>query len=189
MNRLRKSILIGAILLVAAACAGEDGGDTTVPAGGEETTTTAGGGGGETTTTGAEAMDGIHASETDLGTILVDPDGFALYVFTADTGGESTCYEACADLWPPVSADTEISSDLDASMFGTTTRTDGTEQLTVNGQPLYLYTPDTNPGDTTGQGLNGVWFVVDTSGVMIGGPEASNDTSTTGEDGDYGRDY
>lgn len=179
-------ILIAALVLVIAACGGDDepgAGDTTFPAG--DTTTTAG----DTTTTGgdeAEAMDGVHATETDLGTILVDADGFTLYVFTNDTDGESTCYDACADLWPPVPGDSAISTDLDASTFGTTTRTDGSEQLTINSQPLYRYTPDVSPGDTTGQNVGGVWFVVDSAGEMIGGPEANADTSTSTDDGlDY----
>jgi len=186
-------ILIATVVLVIAACGGDDepgAGDTTVPA--EDTTVPAGDTtttAGDTTTTGgddAEAMDGVHATETDLGTILVDADGFTLYVFTVDTDGESACYDDCADLWPPAPGDSAISSDLDASIFGTTTRTDGSEQLTVNGQPLYRYTPDANPGDTAGQGVAGVWFVVDSVGEMIGGPEANADTSTTTDDGlDY----
>ena len=182
--------LIAALVLVIAACGGDDdpgAADTTVPADGTtaagETTTTAG----DTTSTGddAEAMDGVHATDTDLGTILVDADGFTLYVFTVDTDGESTCYDDCADLWPPVPGDSAISSDLDASIFGTTTRTDGSEQLTVNGMPLYLYAPDTSAGDTTGQGVGGVWFVVDSAGEMIGGPEANAGSSTSTDDPDY----
>lgn len=187
-------ILIAALVLVLAACGGDDepvAGDTTLP--GSETTTTAGDTtttAGDTTTTAgddeAEDMDGVHATETDLGTILVDADGFTLYVFTVDTDGESTCYDDCADLWPPVPGDSAISTDLDASIFSTTTRTDGSEQLTINGQPLYLYTPDTSPGATTGQGVGGVWFVVDSAGEMIGGPEANAGSSTsTDDDLDY----
>jgi predicted lipoprotein with Yx(FWY)xxD motif len=178
-----------ALILVVTACGGGDetGGDaTTLPL--ADTTTT---GEGETTTTTAggneEAMDdGVHTAQTDLGTILVDPDGFTLYIFTADSGGESTCYDACADLWPPIPADTAISAELDGSIFGSTTRTDGSEQLTVNGMPLSLYTPDTSPGDTTGQDFNGVWFVVDANGEVIGGPEASTESSGPTDDGlDY----
>jgi predicted lipoprotein with Yx(FWY)xxD motif len=193
MNLKSRLILIATLVLVIAACGGDDepgAGDTTVPA--EDTTVPAGDTtttAGDTTTTGgddAEAMDGVHATETDLGTILVDADGFTLYVFTVDTDGESACYDDCADLWPPAPGDSAISSDLDASIFGTTTRTDGSEQLTVSGAPLYRYTPDANPGDTAGQGVAGVWFVVDSAGEMIGGPEANADTSTTTDDGlDY----
>jgi len=130
----------------------------------------------------AGAGDSISTASTDLGTVLVDPDGFTVYIFLNDTNGESTCYDSCAATWPPVSGDTAISPDLDDSIFGTTTRTDGTEQLTVDGRPLYRYAPDANPGDTGGQGVGEVWFVVGSDGAMIGGPEAA---VTTGG-GKYG---
>lgn len=175
-----RSILVLAVFaFLVAACGGGEGGATTTEAPddtpitttqsptttvAEMTTTTAGD---ETSTTEAEMMDGVHASETDLGTILVDAEGFTLYIFTNDINGTSTCYETCAATWPPVPGDVTISSDLDASIFGTTTRDDGSEQLTVNGMPLYLYAPDTEPGDTAGQGLGGVWFVVDAEGEVI----------------------
>lgn len=193
--RNRTFALFLALGLLVAACGGGEGDDettTTADAGqeaattvAEAPTTTAGdtattSAADATTTSAAEMMDGVHVADSSLGEILVDPDGFTLYIFTADTDGESTCYDACADLWPPVAADTAISSDLDAAIFGSTARTDGTEQLTVNGMPLYLYTPDANPGDVTGQGFNGVWFVVDGSGAIIEAA-ASNDIAI-----DYG---
>jgi predicted lipoprotein with Yx(FWY)xxD motif len=121
--------------------------------------------------------DSISTASTDLGTVLVDPEGFTVYVFLNDTNGESTCYDSCAATWPAVPGDTAISSDLDSSLFGTTTRTDGTEQMTVAGQPIYRYAPDANPGDTSGQGVGDVWFVVGTDGAPIGGPEAAATTS------------
>ena len=156
-RRIFSLVLVG--MLVLAACGdGADGG----------TDGTDGG------TDGTDAVAaGVSTASTDLGTILVDPDGMTVYVFTNDTAGESTCYDQCADLWPAVPADAPISSDLDGSMFGATTRTDGTEQLTVGGQPLYTYTPDEAPGDTTGQAFSDVWFVVGADGAMIGGPEAT----------------
>lgn len=191
--------VLGVALL--AACGAEGGDDTTTTAAPDTTTTTSADAGQEdpttttapegegATTTAAETMDGVHVADTDLGSILVDPDGFTLYIFTADSEGESTCYDACADLWPPVSADTPISSELDESIFGSVTRDDGTEQLAVNGMPLYLYTPDENPGDTTGQGFNDVWFVVDTDGNMIEAAATSTDVSDDEDDPDYGYDY
>jgi len=182
-------------LLVLAACGTEGGDDTTTVATDEPVVTTTADAGQEeettttaepeeemTTTTGAEMMDGVHASDTDLGSILVDPEGFTLYVFTVDTGGESSCYDDCESAWPPVPADTEIGSDLDPAMFGATTRTDGTEQLTVNGMPLYRFAADASPGDTSGQGANDVWFVVDADGNMI---EAAADAFVIDYDYDY----
>jgi predicted lipoprotein with Yx(FWY)xxD motif len=124
------------------------------------------------------AADGVSTASTDLGTVLVDPDGMTVYVFLNDTAGESTCYDSCAGTWPAVPGDAAISSDLDSALFGTTTRTDGTEQLTVDGQPLYRYAPDASPGDTGGQGVGDVWFVVGSDGAIIGGPEAAADQSS-----------
>lgn len=159
------------IVLVVAACGG-----TTADGSDVETTTTTTAAAQPTTTASApepsttapdEVTEGVAVVDSEFGEILVDPDGFTLYIFTQDAGGESACYDACATLWPPVDASTSINSDLDAAMFGSTARTDGSEQLTVNGMPLYLYTPDANPGDITGQGFSGVWFVVGPDGNMI----------------------
>jgi predicted lipoprotein with Yx(FWY)xxD motif len=195
MMKIRAWALLVAALLVLSACGtdAEEGGDATTTAPADETTTTAAApdttmaeDDGATTTVAGEMADGVHASETDLGSILVDAEGFTLYVFTNDVGGESSCYDSCEATWPVVPGDTAIGSDLDAAMFGTTARTDGTEQLTVNGQPLYRYAPDTSPGETNGQEVGGVWFVVGVDGNMIGGPEASSDQAST-DDG--GRDY
>ncbi len=175
MRQRNSFVALAVIALILASCSS-----------GTETTTTAAPAGPDTTTTGAESNGGVHSIQSDLGTILVDGDGFVLYVFTVDTDGVSTCYEGCDSVWPPVPADTEIGSDLDASIFGSAARTDGSDQLTINGQPLYRYTPDTNPGDVGGQGVGGVWFVVDAGGNLIGEPEASNSGTEPIDDGyDY----
>jgi predicted lipoprotein with Yx(FWY)xxD motif len=176
--------------LVIAAC-GEEGtsdttvadtGDTTTSAAVAEETTTSAAAAEETTTPATEPMaEGVHTAETDLGSVLVDAEGFTLYVFTNDTEGTSTCYDDCAANWPAVPGDTAIGADLDANLFGTSPRDDGTEQMTVNGMPLYRFTPDEAPGDVNGQGVGGVWFVVGADGNMIEGPSASNDVDR----GDY----
>ena len=142
----RTLTLLTAALLVIAAC-GEEGtsettvadtGDTTTSAAVEEETTTTAAAAEETTTPATEpAAEGVSTAETDLGSILVDAEGFTLYIFTNDTEGTSTCYDDCAANWPAVPGDTAIGADLDASLFGTTARDDGSEQLTVNGMPLY----------------------------------------------------
>lgn len=193
---MKRSVFVLAVLmsLVVAACGAEEAEDTTTTTAAEvtttgadpgeetttmpaETTTTAAA---ETTTTAGAAVDGVHAAETDLGLILVDPDGFTLYIFTVDTDGESACYDSCAEAWPPVPADTPIDPDLDAAMFGSAPRTDGPDQLTVNGMPLYLYAPDASPGDTNGHGFNDVWFVVDVSGQMLEAAAAGGDDGSAG---------
>lgn len=197
--RLRLTSITVLGLLLLAACGTEEGGDATTTAP-EATTTTASVGQqdpattttetvtatteamDDTSTTAVESMDGVHVADTDLGSILVDPEGFTLYIFTNDTEGTSTCYDSCADLWPPIPADTPIGSDLDESIFSSVTRDDGLEQLAVNGMPLYLYTPDGSPGDTTGQAFNDVWFVVDPTGNMM--EAAASDISDEPEERD-----
>ena len=51
--------------------------------------------------------------------------------------------------------------------FKPITRPDGTTQITFYGQPLYTFSGDAKPGDTTGQGTGGVWFVVGKDGTAI----------------------
>jgi len=100
-------------------------------------------------------------SDGDLGDILVDPRGMTLYLYTKDEPSVSNCYDQCAAAWPPLltSAD-PTGPDAVAAGLGTTTRTDGTLQVTYNGVPLYYWAKDQKPGDTTGQNVGGVWFVI-----------------------------
>ena len=43
--------------------------------------------------------------------------------------------------------------------LGTTTRDDGSKQVTHNGQPLYYYASDAAAGDAKGDGVGGVWSI------------------------------
>ncbi len=102
-----------------------------------------------------------------LGTYLTAENGMTLYKFTNDTPGSgvSTCTGQCAVLWPPYtipssSSIAEILVPGATGTFDTITRSDGTIQLTYNGYPLYYYAKDAMPGDTNGQNVGGVWFVV-----------------------------
>jgi predicted lipoprotein with Yx(FWY)xxD motif len=116
----------------------------------------------------AEGAIAIATGKQDkLGEYLTDGAGMVLYVYTNDTGAESTCYDQCAALWPPLVTDTEdvaVGGAADAALTGTTERTDGTVQVTYKGHPLYYYGEDDEPGEAGGQGVNGVWFVVKPDG-------------------------
>lgn len=104
-----------------------------------------------------------------LGQILVDGDGRTLYMFTKDTKDTTNCYDKCESAWPPLlQIDTPTVGDgVDAKLLGTTTRKDGTIQVTYNGLPLYYYFKDQAPGDTTGQGVGSVWYVVAPDGKLM----------------------
>ena len=118
----------------------------------------------------SEAGGAVGTATTDFGEALVDAGGMSLYGFLNDTGGISACYDACAETWPPVLVDgSDLPAGLDAAVFSVSERTDGTHQLVAGDWPLYLYAPDTAPGDTQGQGVGEVWFLVDPSGELISG--------------------
>jgi predicted lipoprotein with Yx(FWY)xxD motif len=111
----------------------------------------------------------VMVADSEHGEILVDGEGRTLYLFTPDEAGEPTCYDACAEAWPPLLAEGEITvgEGLDDSAFSTATRTDGGEQVKIGSWPLYYFANDAAPGDTNGQGLNDVWFVVSPEGEAI----------------------
>jgi predicted lipoprotein with Yx(FWY)xxD motif len=84
----------------------------------------------------------VTLADTSLGSVLTGADGMTLYVFVPDGGGESTCYDACAQNWPPLLGSVTPGSGLDAGDFGTTTRKDGAAQVTFYGWPLYYFAGD-----------------------------------------------
>lgn len=112
----------------------------------------------------------VALGSTDLGEVLVGPDGMTLYLYDPDAQGASTCYDQCAQAWPPLLADDgapAAGDGVDAALLGTTERTDGGLQVTYDGWPLYYWAQDDAPGDATGQGVNDVWWVLDASGEPI----------------------
>lgn len=68
----------------------------------------------------------------------------------------------------------------DAALVGTTVREDGSTQLTYHGWPLYYVSGDESAGDTAGQGINDVWFVVGPDGEQI--ESEAGDTDASGPD-------
>jgi predicted lipoprotein with Yx(FWY)xxD motif len=110
----------------------------------------------------------VNLSENALGMILTDAEGKVLYGFTNDTGGVPACYDDCAAAWPPLTGEATVGAGLDAALLTTVERTDGTTQLKYGDWPLYYFANDAAAGDTNGQGLNEVWFVIGADGALIG---------------------
>jgi predicted lipoprotein with Yx(FWY)xxD motif len=122
--------------------------------------------------TTAAAAPVVKVADGPLGRMLVGPEGLTLYGFKNDTDGSSTCYDRCAAAWPPVLVEDgwDVGPGLDAGIFATTTRKDGTQQLVAGKWPLYYYSGDAAPGDVSGQGSGTVWFAVDPAGALIKTP-------------------
>jgi predicted lipoprotein with Yx(FWY)xxD motif len=151
-------ISLVAIALVAAVVAGCGGGNNTA------------------TASSSQSGSGSHtiavSDNSSLGKVLVDSKGRTVYLFQKDTGSMSTCSGACATDWPPVTTTGKptAGSGLTASMVGTTTRSDGTKQVTYNGHPLYNYVGDQKAGDTNGQGISAFgakWYAVSPAGSTV----------------------
>lgn len=114
----------------------------------------------------------ISLAKTDLGDVLVDRQGMTVYLFEKDTNGTSACSGACAANWPAltVSGSPTAGSGIDTAKLGTTTRPDGTKQVTYNGHPLYLFKGDAKAGQTNGEGVSAFgadWYAVSASGSSV----------------------
>lgn len=149
-----------------------------------------GGGGGATAATSpkpaSRASATVGVASTSLGKVLIDSQGRTLYLFKADRGTESACSGACAAAWPPLIAHGKPTIDrgANAALLGTAKRSDGTQQVTYNGHPLYLFVRDQSPGDVSGQGVTAFgapWFVLSAEGNQVSAKAAS--TSGGGNSG------
>jgi predicted lipoprotein with Yx(FWY)xxD motif len=135
------------------------------------------------TASGQAATVGI--SNTGIGQILVNSQGHTLYLFEADQGTKSACTGACAGAWPPllVTGKPAVGSRVNASLLGTTTRPEGTTQLTYNGHPLYLFAHDQKAGETNGQGVfafGAAWFALNSAGNQVSAQPSSSSTGGGG---------
>jgi len=108
-------------------------------------------------------------NDAKLGDYLTDSKGMTLYLYTQDTPGVSTCTAGCLKYWPALVANGDLTAGPGvAGKLDVITRTDdGSKQVTYNGYPLYYWKKDVNPGDTTGQGVGGIWFVVPPTATTI----------------------
>jgi predicted lipoprotein with Yx(FWY)xxD motif len=127
----------------------------------------------------------VDVASTSLGSVLVDSKGRTLYLFQADKGKKSTCNGACAATWPPLmtTAKPTAGSGVKDSLLGSTKRSDGSEQVTYNGHPLYTFQGDTASGQTNGQGstnFGAVWYVVSPAGSQITGSGSGASAAPSG---------
>lgn len=88
--------------------------------------------------------------------MLVDSKGMTLYTYDQDAMGKSSCYDQCAENWPPLAAEAGAMGDDDWTVVK---RDDGTLQWAYYGKPLYTFVKDMKAGDMTGDGKGGVWHM------------------------------
>jgi predicted lipoprotein with Yx(FWY)xxD motif len=145
---MRLASITAATALLLAACSAQPGAGSAAPSVGASAAASSG------------AIQ-VSVSHTSAGDALAGPNGMTLYIFKNDTNGSSTCTGGCATKWPPLLGDgSQVVAGAGVSgSFATTTRDDGSKQVTHNGQPLYYYSSDQAAGDAKGDGVGGVWSV------------------------------
>jgi predicted lipoprotein with Yx(FWY)xxD motif len=114
---------------------------------------------------GTAAMGMHHAikiqEKAGLGKYLTDTESKTLYWFKKDFPGKSTCTGPCLEKWPIYYREKVAAPQgIKEAEFGTITREDGKKQTTFRGYPLYYWTNDKKAGETTGQGVNNIWFII-----------------------------
>jgi predicted lipoprotein with Yx(FWY)xxD motif len=133
-----------------------------------------GGGGGASSSAGASAGGAGAVSVKPLpnvGRVLVNQSGKALYTSNVEASGQIVCSGGCTAFWKPVTANTgKPPSGTGTGKLGVIKRPDGTTQLTANGRPLYTFSED-SPGKATGDGFTDdfsghhfIWHLVRTGG-------------------------
>ncbi len=121
---------------------------------------------------GSRAQSTVTVHASTYGRILFDGRGFALYAFTRDAQGRSTCRGVCAKAWPPyiVTHRPSAGRGVSASLLGTVRRSDASRQVTYAGKPLYYYVGDRQPLQVLCQNVSefgGVWLVVRPNGATV----------------------
>lgn len=115
----------------------------------------------------------IVTKRSEFGTVLFDANGQVVYAFENDTRNRSNCVsDECVKAWPPVLTKQAPTGGrgVRSSLLGTTTRADGSRQVTYAGRPLYFYEHEA-PGEIKCHDIDlhgGLWWVVAPDGVPVG---------------------
>ena len=120
----------------------------------------------------AEGAEVTVSEKEPFGKYLTDAEGKSLYLFEADGKLNSTCYDACAQAWPPLVTEGEPTAGegVDKGLLAAFERTDGSTQVAYNGRPLYYFSRDESAGDTKGQDIKGFgaeWYLISTEGEKV----------------------
>jgi predicted lipoprotein with Yx(FWY)xxD motif len=158
-----RPLVIAAVPVAAAIAIGACGGSGSAQTNGQPTS----GGGAQSPPGGAPAELTVQSSH--YGPTIFDAHHRVLYLFAADHTTKSTCYGECAKAWPPMltKGAPEAGPGLDSSLLGTTTRRDGSTQVTYAGHPLYYFSED-KQGKIMCQHVKlhgGFWYVVKPNGT------------------------
>jgi predicted lipoprotein with Yx(FWY)xxD motif len=163
LNRIGASAAVGAAALAFAAGCSSSSGTSAAPA--PSQTSAAAPSAPAPSAAGAGVM---TTTAPGLGSIIVDSTGRTIYRYDKDsnTPPTSNCTGGCLAAWPPVPATTTVTG-IASSLIGSITGSDGSKQLTIGGWPVYYFAQDSAPGQVSGQGVGGIWWVLAPNGSEV----------------------
>jgi predicted lipoprotein with Yx(FWY)xxD motif len=116
----------------------------------------------------------IKLAHTSKGALLVGPNGHTLYVFGKDSRNHDACMKisGCTSFWPPLTSTSRpaAGSGVRQAWLGTISIGGGKKQVTYDGWPLYYYSGDSGPAETSYLGISasgGVWYGFTASGKRV----------------------
>lgn len=116
----------------------------------------------------------VQLRHTRLGSILVSSSGFTLYEFTRDHTNHNSCVSIreCSGTWPAYTTGGRPAAGpgVRASLLSSIRIAGGKTQVTYAGHPLYLYSGDSRPGETSYVGesaFGGRWYALNAAGRTV----------------------
>ncbi len=95
-------------------------------------------------------------------TTAVNSRAYGPITNTTDMPPTTVCSGGCASAWPPLLVSGSNVPTSTTSLSGKlSVQADANgNQVEYNGHPLYTFSGDTSPGQTTSEGFAGIWHVV-----------------------------
>ena len=116
----------------------------------------------------------VQLRHTSIGTILTSASGLTLYEFTRDHPNANSCVKVsgCKQAWPAleISGTPTAGPGVKASLLSTIRISGSARQVTYAGHPLYLYSGDSSPADTSYVGVQqfgGKWYALGATGGSV----------------------
>lgn len=110
---------------------------------------------------------------TKYGSVLEAANGHAVYRYTADSKRVNRCSRVavCAKAWPRLLVKSGVKptagAGVQTKLLGTIAAGHGMRQVTYGGYPLYFFAGDKKAGQTKGEGVLQVWFLVSAKGALV----------------------
>jgi predicted lipoprotein with Yx(FWY)xxD motif len=99
----------------------------------------------------------LLAASANAAGMLAAKNDMTLYVFDKDKGGLPSCYDTCATEWPPYVGKT---GEKLGEGWSLVKRKGDEMQWAYDAKPVYFHKGDVKKGDKTGDGMEGIWHVI-----------------------------